>query len=369
MAYWAPLLLVVVTAVLLVVPVTPALYELRRRRDANPLLTSRHDGRIKNLAESFQSRLQPFREEWERCRAKEEIVRRRRDGIAVLLVGREKFDFDSGLSEAKERIDAVMCARAFIPCGRVVDADVSSFGDLHLGQGAVLRAGLVSGDIILDPGSSVLRWLHGCRTVYLRRGSTVHNRLSADQSIVLEPGCVFQRMHAPVILALEDPRLPARDGSTTGTMPELERNLRASAIPSPAANESRLFAARPRMRIRGDFVLPAGESLCANVIATGEFHIERGACFFGSAKSYRDTVLEAGARVYGSIACGGTAYLGANSFLSGPLLAETDVHLSAESCVGKPDSLTTIAACGAWIRPGCRIHGTIWARVQGRIVA
>lgn len=366
MAYWAPILLVVVTLVLVVVPVAPALHELRRRHDANPLLTSRHDGRIKNLAESFRSRLEPFREEWEACRAKEEIVLRRLDGIEVLLVGREKFDFDS---EPKECTDAVMCARAFIPSGRVVDADVCSSGDLHLGKGAVLRAGLGSGDIILEPGSSVLRWLHARGTVYLRRGSTVHNRLSADQSIVLEPECVFQRMHAPVILALEGPQLPSRGCSIPSPVPALERNLNPTAIGSHVPDESQLFAPRPRMRIQGDFVLAAGESLCANVIATGEFHIERGACFFGSAKSYRDTVIEEGATVCGSIACGGTAYLGTNSWLSGPLLAERDVHLSRGSCIGTPDSLTTIAACGAWIRPGCRIHGTIWARVQGRIVS
>jgi hypothetical protein len=306
--------------------------------------------------------MEPFREVWEACRKQQEIVRMRVDGIEVLLVGREKFDFDW---EPKECIDAVMCARAFIPSGRVVDADVSSFGDLHLGKGAVLRAGLGSGDIILEPGSSVQRWLHAGRTVYLRRGSTVHNRLSADQSIVLEPECVFQRMHAPVILALEDAQLSSPDGSTPRPVPALERNPDPTAI----ADESQLFAARPRIRIQGDFVVPAGQSLCANVIATGKFHIERGACFIGSAKSYRDTVIEEGARVYGSIACGGTAYLGTNSWLSGPLLAEKDVHLAWGSCVGKPDSLTTIAACGAWIRPGCHIYGTIWARVLGRIVA
>jgi len=348
-----------------VVPVVPALHELRHRRDAKALPTSGHDGRIKNLAESFQSRLEPFRKEWEACRAKEKIVRRRLDGMEVLLVGREKFDFDS---EPKECVDAVMCARAFIPSDRFVDADVSSFGDLRLGRGAVLRAALGSGDIILEPGSCVLRWLHASGTAYLRRGSTVHNRLSADESIVLEPQCAFQRMHAPVILAVEA-QWSSPDGSIPSNLPPLERNLDASAIGFHSPEENQLFAVRPRMRIQGDFVIPAGESLCANVIATGEFHIERGACFFGSAKSYRDTVIEEGATVYGSIACGGTAYLGTNSFLSGPLLAEKEVHLSRGSCVGKADSLTTIAACSAWIRPGCRIHGTIWARVQGRIVA
>jgi hypothetical protein len=121
------------------------------------------------------------------------------------------------------------------------------------------------------------------------------------------------------------------------------------------------------MRVQGDFVLPAGERLCANVIATGEFRIERGAYFLGSAKSYRDTVIQDGASVEASIACGRTAYLGSGSFLSGPLMAEHDVYLSRGSCVGKPDSPTTIAACGARLAPGCRIHGTIWARVEGRV--
>lgn len=363
MSHWAPFLLLAITAVLLVLPVTPALQELRKRHDANALPTSRHDGKITNFAESLQLRLEPCREELEKCRAKGEIRRARVHGMELLLVGHSGFDFDP---EEMQSIDAMMVSdAAFIPPGRVIDADVWSSGDLHIGEGAVLRAALSSGNVVLAPNSAVLRWLHAQGNVYLRLGSAANNRLSADDSIVLEPGCIFQRMHAAVIFALastpDQKGISSRDSSIRTVSQLISKTV------ARTTEQEHLFSPRQRMRVHGDFVLPAGESLCANVIATGEFRIERGASFFGSAKSYRNTVIEEGASVYGSIACGGAAHLGAGSFLTGPLMAENDVYVSGGSCIGQPDSLTTLAACTVRLAAGCRIHGTIWARVQGRV--
>ena len=359
MSYWAPFLLVGITAVLLVLPVTPALHELRMRRDAGPLSTSRHDGKITNIAESFRSRLEPLREELEGCRIKHEVARTRWDGLEVLLVGHNAFNFDP---EQMRQIAAVMCGEAaFIPSKRVVTADLWSLGDLHVGEEAVLRAVLASGDVTLGENSAVLRWLHAGGTVYLRRGSSAHNRLSADQAVVLNPGCAFQRVHARIIFVAQDDR---RGHEFAEGFARKENNT-AGAAKLPDDNQ--WFAARPRMRIHGNCVLPAEETLRANVITTGEFRMERGASFFGSIKSYKNTVIEEGASVHGSIACGGTAFVGPESFLSGPLMAEDDVYLSSGSCLGRPDCLTTVAASRVRLSPGCRIHGTIWARLQGSV--
>ena len=370
MSHFAPLLLVAVTAALLVLPVIPALHELSKRQDAGPLPTSRHDGRITNFAESLQSRLAPLRQQLEACHAKTENVRTHVEGIEVLLVGRDRFDFDP---EEIRNISAVLCGQATcIPSGQIVESDVCSLGDLLIGERAVLRAGMASGDIIVENNSVVLRWLHAGRTAYLRCDSTAHNRLSAGQLVLLARGCTFQHVHAPAIVALETDR--AENRSLTGEnissiVADLLPKTVAPAGISQLSDESPLLATRPRMRIQGDFRVAAGESVYANVITTGEFCVERGASFFGSAKSYKNTVIEEGASVHGSIACGGMAYVGPYSFLSGPLMVERDVHLAAGSCIGTPNSLTTIAACGAYLSVGCRIHGAIWARVQGRVEA
>jgi predicted acyltransferase (DUF342 family) len=354
MAYWAPLLLLAITGVLLVLPVTPALQELRKRQDAGPLPTSRHDGRIRNFAESFQARLQPLRPELEKCAATKQQVRLRQDGLEVLLVGRESFSFDP---EEMQHIQAVMCHHtACVPSGRVINADVWSFGDLDIAQGAVLRAGMAFGDIRLKRNGAALRWLHARGSVYLGEGSTAHNRLSADEAIVLESGCRFERAHAPIIVTTENGELSAEFITAANSV---------SASMGQESDPMEFFTARPRMRVQGDFVLPPGESLRANVITTGEFRVGRGASFFGSVKSYKDTVIEEGASVQGSIACGGTAYVGNDAVLSGPLMAEDDVQMSSGSCVGSPGRLTTLAACRVRLSPGCRVCGTIWARVQG----
>jgi len=130
MPSWAPLALTSVTAALLALPVTPALYELWKRGDATPLPTSRHDGRIANFADVLRSRLEPLRPQLERCRSQRELLRTCIDGMDVLLVGcnSQDFDFDPRVIEG---IDAVMFSQdALIPAERVVEADVYSDGAL-----------------------------------------------------------------------------------------------------------------------------------------------------------------------------------------------------------------------------------------------
>jgi len=357
MSYWAPFALTGVTATLLLLPVTPALYELRKRRDAAPLPTSRHDGRIANFADAFQSRLEPLLPQLKKCRDERELLRTHIDGMEVLLVGSDDFNFDP---DAMKGVNAVICGEAAtVPSGRLVEADVYADSSLELGEGAVLRAALGARDIVLGEKSAVMRWLHARGNIYLRQGSAAYGRLSAGQSICLEKGSGFQRMHAPKIVTV----------GLNGDGSELIAS-KAHVCQSETGNRKErddLFASRERIRVLGNFVLPTRASLNANVIATGEMRIGSGARFFGNAKSYKDTVVEADACVHGSVVCGGTLRLGPRSYVAGPVMAEGDVLMDGGSCVGGPDALTTMSSSGAKIAAGCRLHGTVWARVQGNV--
>ena len=356
MSSWAPLALTSLTAALLALPVTPALYELWKRADATPLPTSRHDGRIANFAEVFRSKLQPLLPQLEMCRNLREISRTSIEGMEVLLVGRDDFDFDPRLTDG---IAAVMLSEAaLIPPGYVVEADVYTSIGLDLGERAALRAALCEGDIILGENSAVLRWLHADGSIFLRRGSIAYGRLSAGRSLRLEPGCGFERMSAPQIITVDPDR--------GDTIPPAH----SACESEPHLDVRDMFtSSRPRLRVQGDFVLPAGETLNANVIATGELHVGPGARLFGSAKSYKDTVVDEEACVHGSIVSGRTIRLGRRCFVAGPLMAEGEVLIARGSRIGGPDALTTISSGGVQIAAGCQLHGTVWARMRGSVEA
>lgn len=356
-----PMGLISVTAALLAAPVVPAFYELHKRNDAGPLPTSTHDGRIENFAERFRSQVEPLRAELELCCALGQVHRTKAAGLEVLLVGRDDFDFDSASMHA---ITTVLASQPNVPVGRTVHADIYSARDLRVGEGSVIRAAQSEGDIRLGRNSTVLRWGHAGGSIHLHAGCTSYGRLSALDSILLEPGTSFEHMHAPLITTAEpDPEVE----------PSLGGRARARGF-SRAGSDQRstegigdVLRSHSRVRVDGDFLLPAGETSIGNVIATGSVRLGSQSKLLGSVKSYQDMFVEEGARIEGSIICGGTLRLGSNCFVAGPVMAERDVVVSRGVSVGTSGGLTTLSSCNVQIARECRVHGTIWARVRGSV--
>ena len=350
MEFWGPLALIGSTGALLAVPGIPAVYELWKRNDAAPLPTSRHDGRITNFAEAFRSRLAPLRPQLEQCRGKRELLRTSVEGIQVLIVGTDNFAFSPALMNG---VAAVMCGETVcIPSERVVEADVYTAGSLDVGDRAALRAAYVTGDVTVGRDSTILRWLHSEGYVRVQSGAACYGRLSADRMLRLESQVLFQRLHALQILTL-DP------DSSDWVLEAGENDAPSADIPDQPGPQ--------RIRAHGDFAVPAGESLYADVIATGELRFGHNARFFGSAKSHRNTVIEDGACLHGSLVSGGDILIGQSCLIAGPLMAENDVIIGRGTRIGRLDALTTIAARHVTIAPACQLHGSICARVQGTV--
>jgi predicted acyltransferase (DUF342 family) len=295
--------------------------------------------------------MEPLGAQLAQCRAENGLSRISIEGMDVLLVGGDGFDFRPRLLQ---NINAVMLSHAgLVPDGQVIDADIYATGLLTVGELAAVRAALGRADVILQKNSAVLRWLHADGKIYLRRGSASYGRLSAGQAIHLEPECSFERMYAPRIVVLD-----ANHGSLSAT--------RAVDV-SAASDLDNGFTSRRRVRVSGDFVLPAGESLNANVIATRDVRLGTGSRLFGTCKSYRDTVLEEDASVYGGVVCGRSLHVAANGFVAGPVMVEGDVLIGQGSRIGAPDAITSVSSTRAQLAAGCQLHGTIWARARGMV--
>lgn len=368
MALWAIVALTGATAALLAVPVAPALFELRKRNDATPLPTSCHDGKITNLAEAFSSCMESLGPQLEDCARQGQVTRTRIDHTDVLLVGPQNFDLTAKLTRG---VAAVMCSHSVtIPAAEVIDADVHAKGVLRLLPNAALRAG-ISAQAVLEPDSAVLRWLHGRGSVHMLCRSAAYGRLSAEHFIHLQPGCVFEHMHAPQIHVVEHEDLQPQSGTTCRcSLPQPTCHIceiEASHEHEPGDWHDIFAAYRRRIRHEGDFLLPAHQTLNANIIATGAVRFGSNSRFIGGTKSYKNTFVEEGACIHGSLVCGGTLYLSEHSSVTGPVMAEEDVVIASGARVGRPDALTTIAARNVKIATGSQLHGTVWARVRGTV--
>jgi predicted acyltransferase (DUF342 family) len=356
-----PIALTTTTAALLVLPVAPALRELWTRRDATPLPTTRHDGRIANFAQALRSRLEPLRPQLAICCSRSELANANNEGIQVLLVGRENFDFHAGMVGGA---NAIMSAWPMaVPRGKVVDADVCTDSSLTIGEDSAVRAAMSGLDIILEKGSSALRWLHAARNVYLSAGSVAYGRLSADGSIYLEQGCSFQHIHATRILTAERFR-PKPTPGMDSLLDRIPTNPEISVVSEGSSGDA-ISTSRRRLRVQGDFVLPNGEALTANIIATGEVRLGAGARVYGSVKAYRGVFAANGAHVYGSVVSRGAIRLASDCVVIGPMMAEDQIEIGSDCQIGESAALTTISSNEISIGLGGLVHGTIWARIRG----
>src|SRR5947208_3936046 len=85
---WAPLALTAATGGMLAWPLTPAILEILRRKDAGPLPTRKDDGDIRNFARSFRRYIDPLHMRLEAVKESGVIVEGRLpNGAYALIVG------------------------------------------------------------------------------------------------------------------------------------------------------------------------------------------------------------------------------------------------------------------------------------------
>jgi len=346
----APVALTAVTGAMFALPLAPALRELRSRKDAAPIPTQQHDGRITNFAESFRHYIQPLlpdlRDSVANGDVREVIAP---DGRRAVIVGCAGTHQLSGRLHGA-RIDAlVLCGqRIVLGDGMVFTRDLYAADHLFGGENNILRAVLGERDVFLAERSRVMRWLHAEDSAYIARSCAVHGRLSAGRAVYLWPGCTFERVHAPRVACVWG---------------EAGFPIARTTVVSDC---SRLDSAIRRWRVSGDFQLQPGEDLVGNIVGDGEIRISKDCRLQGAVKSHGNTIISAGAEVDGSVVSIRDVNITGECFVRGPVLAEGEIFIGAGAQIGAPNMPTTVSAPSIRIAPGALIHGTLWARESGR---
>jgi cytoskeletal protein CcmA (bactofilin family) len=346
--------LIFVVGLMFVLPLVPALVELRNKSDALPLtVVQENAGEIRHFANSFRIYIRSLEPLLQRCvEGGTTDTGTLSDGEQYVVLGRA----DEPLLRALEVRDAVQPVlimagvNLVVPAQATFSKDIYAGGQFEGGEKSNYRAILGEQDVHLGAASRVLRWVHAVGEFTADLGCSLYGRISSDLLIRIHTECSFLRMNAPRI-EIGHPASKA----------ELVQQDSDEPSNGGAGNA-------PRFLHDGDFAVHAGQVISSNIVIRGKLHIHSGARVRGSVKSVKDMVIEDGVTVEGSLISARKMRIGPHCTIHGPVIAERALTIAAGTRCGTPQYPTTVSAPQIEVEEGVVVFGTLWARERGYVV-
>lgn len=346
------------TALVFVLPLLPAISELRRKHDAGPLnVIQQYAGEIRHFAGGFRKCIDALRQPLSECTAQGRIARGKLgDGEEYLLLGCSD---DSAFGDAGATQGAICSSVVaagvdlILPPGLTFLKEFYAGGQLVGGEKTTYRAILGEKDVHIQHASKVMRWAHASGSLRTDTDCDLWGRISSDRDILLQVGCIFQRLNAPRIVL----------GSSNADLEDSRRSPSGSV-------EGDSISAQPRSRrlVEGDYEIASGDLIAENIVIRGKLRIGAGAKIFGSVKSNGDLVVETGVIVEGSLIGAAKMHIGPDCQVRGPVIAEHEMTIQSGAQCGSALKPTTVSAPIIDVEEGSLFFGTLWARQQGRVV-
>jgi len=349
--YLAVSALVGVVGTMTLLPLIPALIELRRKSDAAPLnVIQQHAGEIRYFAQSFRSYMQELEPVLRQCAASGTNASGvLPHGDEYVALGRGDGELLQALAERDATHPVVIVAGVDLlaPAATTFSREVFSSGRFLGGEKSNYRAILAEREVHLGASSCVMRWVHAVGPLTAERGCKLYGRASSDAAIRLHADCSFLRLNAP--------RIEIGEAANPSVLPAT-----SPADLSPQTTH--------RFFHDGDFEIQPDEVIRGNLVVRGRLRIGSGARVSGSVKSTKDMTLENGVAIAGSLISAQGMRIGRDCAVHGPVIAEHAIFIAAETCCGNAQNPTTVSAPEIEIEEGAQVFGTLWARESGRVV-
>ncbi|HEV2490521.1 MAG TPA: hypothetical protein VGT03_11975 [Candidatus Acidoferrales bacterium] len=343
---------------LFVLPALPALLEWRLKRDAHPLnVIQQYAGDIRHFARGFHESVQSLTKPLQDCVGSGDVLTATLPGgDSCLLLGNSDL---SSLIAGRDR--DMVCpyvviggVNLLLPNGLTFLKEIYSLEQFSGGEGNIYRAILGEKNVHVVGGSKIMRWAHAVGKFQADRNCSLYGRISSEREIVLNSGCIFQRLNAPRIFS-------------GGDHPQVAHVSSASFdAPHEKSSSSQILI---RKLLDEDVEISPGETLRENLVTRGRMRIGAGSRVLGSVKSNREMVIEEGVSIGGSLISAGRMDIGPGCRVHGPVIAERDLAIAAGTSCGEADTPTTVSALTIRVEEGVTVFGTLWARDIGRVVS
>ncbi len=323
--------LLALAATWVVLPLLPALRELFRPTDVEPLtMVGRDNADIGRFARNFRDylrgQLDPLVSEPD---ARGEQTGKLPDNTPFMRLARLPNEISRTTMPpgATGRL-LVLDQSAVFDGGEHFRLEVWSREDFIGGPSATYRAILGEQNVELAERSSVLRWVHSVGPLVVGPKSQLYGRSSSEKEIHLGPQVGFERIGAPlIVVAGGTPRpRPPVSGGTPFQPPERSRTL------------------GDHLRVEQDLEVPADTIIEGNIVVAGRCRLGQGVRVNGSIKAHRELTLAEGVVVTGAMVSRNSIQIGRGSWIQGPVISEEHLEVGTECCIGSPEVPTTVSA-------------------------
>jgi hypothetical protein len=344
------------TVLWFLLPLLPALRELLRPTDAEPLTMVGQDaGELTVFAEGFRAYLRRELPDLLSSGASAGgSAAQLPDGTPVAHVT-GRLDALPELTSAERVVSRLVVANGpvSLPGGETFLLELYARDEFIGGPGTVYRAILGERDVRLGAGSTILRWVHAEGNLSAADNSLLAGRATAGGTMRLGVGARFSRLRAQQIVTgdaeVASPVIPPPLVTGTMKLPRTARQVRGF------------------IRVDGDLTIPDDASVVGTLVVDGSLRAGARSRIAGSVKVHGECDIGDGALIEGSLVARQSAKLGSGAVVLGPVVAERAVSLGAGCVVGAPTRPASVAAEDVTCQGGVQVYGAISARSRGMV--
>lgn len=347
------ILLVALAATWVLLPLLPALRELLRPTDVEPLtMVGRDNADIARFARNFRDYLRAQLEGLTTVPDdRGEETGKLPDNTPFMRLARlsNEISRTSMPPGAAGRL-LVLDQSTVLDGGEQFRLEIWSREDFIGGPGAAYRAILGERNVELAERSVIVRWVHSVGPLVVGPRSHLYGRASSEQEVHLGAHVGFDRIGAPVIIAGSGaPRpCPAPAGVKAFQPPERSRRL------------------GDHLRVETDLVVPAQTVIEGNLVVAGRCWLGSGVRIQGSIKVHRELSAEEAVVVTGAVVSRKGIQLGRGSWVGGPMISEEHLEVGPDCQIGTPGSPTTVSARTVSLSLGSVICGQVMGEDGGQ---
>ncbi len=328
--------------ILLAGPFLPAILEMIRKKDADPLfISSNYSKDPRYFGKSYK-----------------QIINRAIAGLPaasqlsdVMLSKKESIQITQSISiPGSQEYAHLLFVQGDLTSGAGVHfkKEVYVAGDSDTGPDNIFRVLAAEGNVTLGEATRFERWLDAEGD--LAAGANCHLGISAacGGSLRLGKGCSFRRLYGMPVATGEIRRPPDIDSPDT-----------QPAGPSgPASSLIRKTASR----------IEPESILYGNIVFLHDVHIGRHCVAHGSIKCYGDITLEEHVTIHGNIFADGSIIIGRGAVISGHIFSQNETLVSEDSVISRPEVIKSVLGKkSVRLSPNVTIYGYISTEGEGTV--